>query len=705
MKGISRRARTCAVVAVTGVAVLAGSSAASAQFVRSERAGNGVPTGQLSTIMFNYGTYLNNGGSTGANATTPNPVTGVSTACLTSTTNPCRWERLEQLFAFFQRKGVTGIELFGHSGYPADTNIDGDTANPVTINGQTVGSYGLKHYRLLLDKYGLHAGGRHGTVNDVGPGWTSASPRRRSSAWTTSARADSPHRASARTPARSRTAQTLNRLGKESVESGVGPVYIHNHQGEFTTRTSTAAQSAATATRPCGQTGSCRPRLQVGLADPHGAHRPALRRGRGRRLLGLRRPATSPVTPTAALINAYPTRVKLVHVKDGINVDERRRRQPAAPSAPARSTSARSSPPPANRVRYYHHEQDSGTLVDADISFSNLKGTNAVTTLPSQVKGALRALPTSFPSVLPVPPPPRTSSRSRQNSGDAPLTITAVTVAADQRRRRRDRRRLRGRQPELLGTGNVGPLAAGKLAVADDPATPANEAAPPSRAARASSTSASSRRARTTRRSPACSSPSNRPTTRAERRSCSLRGRAPATPSPPSAATSRACSRSRLPTQRSAASARSCRPIARNYDTALAATVTSAPPATRRCRSPTRAPSPPATWSTARSRCRSRSRPRAQRRQPDAGVRAAGRDRGHAAEPAHLHRPDHPGPGHDRLPPGDRRHRRPALRHLQQDADVHAVDDDAVELSTRSTGSDTGSAGRRAGAPVLFQEH
>ena len=30
-----------------------------------------------------------------------------------------------------------------------------------------------------------------------------------------------------------RSAEALNRLGKYSVENGVGPVYIHNHTGEF----------------------------------------------------------------------------------------------------------------------------------------------------------------------------------------------------------------------------------------------------------------------------------------------------------------------------------------------------------------------------------------------------------------------------------------------------------------------------------------
>ena len=69
--------------------------------------------------MFNYGTYLNNGGNTGA----ANPVTGVSEACLTSTSTTCRLERLEGLFAFFQRKGVTSIEVWGHAGFPASTDI------------------------------------------------------------------------------------------------------------------------------------------------------------------------------------------------------------------------------------------------------------------------------------------------------------------------------------------------------------------------------------------------------------------------------------------------------------------------------------------------------------------------------------------------------------------------------------------------------
>src|SRR5690348_16355556 len=108
MTGMKRRARTCALVAATSVAVLAGSGVAQAQSEGRQRSGDGVPTGPLSTQMFNFGGYLTNGG-TPAN---PTAVTGVSTACVTATTAACQRERLEGLFRMFQRRGVTGIELF-----------------------------------------------------------------------------------------------------------------------------------------------------------------------------------------------------------------------------------------------------------------------------------------------------------------------------------------------------------------------------------------------------------------------------------------------------------------------------------------------------------------------------------------------------------------------------------------------------------------
>ena len=120
MKGISRRTRMCAAVAVTGVAVLAGSGVAQAQSEGRQRTGDGIPTGQIGTQMFNYGGYISNGG----NAAAASSITGVSAGCQATNTPSqavCARERLEGLFRMFQRRGVTNIELFGHTGFPATT--------------------------------------------------------------------------------------------------------------------------------------------------------------------------------------------------------------------------------------------------------------------------------------------------------------------------------------------------------------------------------------------------------------------------------------------------------------------------------------------------------------------------------------------------------------------------------------------------------
>ena len=86
---------------------------------------------------------------------------------------------------------------------------------------------------------------------------------------------------------------------------------------------------------------------------------------------------------------------------------------------------------------------------------------------------------------------------------------------------------------------------------------------------------------------------------------------------------------------------------------------TSSPPrVTRRCRWPTRAGQHRATWSTATFALP----------QPLQGL-GVGQD---------LHRPGLQRPAHDHVQAGDRRQRRAAHGHVQQDADVHPVDDDAV---------------------------
>ena len=78
MKAVGRRALLAA--AAAGVVGLAGAGPAPAQ--KPASVGDGVKTGQLSVQLFNYGTYISNGGNTGP----VNPVTGVSAACATATT-------------------------------------------------------------------------------------------------------------------------------------------------------------------------------------------------------------------------------------------------------------------------------------------------------------------------------------------------------------------------------------------------------------------------------------------------------------------------------------------------------------------------------------------------------------------------------------------------------------------------------------------
>ncbi len=237
--------------------------------------------------MFNYGTYLNNGGNTGA----ANPITNVSAACLTSTTTTCRLERLEGLFGFFQKKGWTNIELFAHSGFPAQSDIPG-----------------LVAYRALLDKYGLHAAGWHGTVTDVGPAWTEriAASKILGMDYIGSGGVASPGIGTGGTAAgyasTLATAATLNRLGKESVEAGVGPVYIHNHTGEFDTKYVDNGVLKSAWQILMDRTDARYVQAEVDVFWSSDAHNDVTGEA------------------TAALINANPTRVKMLHIKDGINI-------------------------------------------------------------------------------------------------------------------------------------------------------------------------------------------------------------------------------------------------------------------------------------------------------------------------------------------------------------------------------------------------
>jgi sugar phosphate isomerase/epimerase len=379
-------------MAATGAAVLAMAGAAGAQD-RPASVGEGVPTGQGGVQLFNYGSWFRNGGGTGD----ANPVTNVAPAadgssCMTAQSDECRWNRTEALFAFLESKGTTNVELFGHAGFPASDDIAG-----------------LERYRALLDKYHLHAGGWHGDMSESGWDERVNAARILGADYIGSGGFPSPGINTYDDTLR--TVEALNRLGKRAIEGGVGQVYFHNHTGEFDHKyvdngeLKTAWQIVVERMDP---------RYAVAEIDAFWSS-----------------DAFNDVTgeQTAALINQFPNDVKLLHMKDGINV--------AGQPSP---TNSRSGSPRAfgtgevdfrpiiaaakDHVQYYHQEQDGGTITDADISFTNLKGVG------SQVKPAVLGLTTTFPSVAAgTPAAANAQAVTITNKGDAPLTITRVDLA------------------------------------------------------------------------------------------------------------------------------------------------------------------------------------------------------------------------------------------------------------------------------------
>jgi hypothetical protein len=131
---------------------------------------------------------------------------------------------------------------------------------------------------------------------------------------------------------------------------------------------------------------------------------------------------------SAALINKWPTRIKMLHMKDGINVEA---------GEPGDSRSGNPEPfgtgeidfrpiltAARNKVQYYHQEEDGGTMTGADISLSNLKGVG------SSVVGTVQSNPVTFPAVSAgTPAANNVVAVKLTNVGDAPLSISDIGLA------------------------------------------------------------------------------------------------------------------------------------------------------------------------------------------------------------------------------------------------------------------------------------
>ena len=379
-------------MAATGAVLLAG--AAQAQI--PESVGDGIPTGQMGVQLFNYGNFLRDGQRMGD----ASPITVDREDCRETApqdvrrSDDCAWYRTGLLFDFLRSKGVDVVELFGHQGFPGNDEIDGD--------------YGLMAYRALLDQYGLHAGGWHGSMNE--------------SQWTARVNAakilGADYIGSGGVGGEGinsygdtlLTAQALNRLGKQAVEAGVGPAYIHNHTSEFDRRYVDDGVEKYAYDILMERTD---PRYVVGELDVFWSS-----------------DAFNDVTGEASadFIEKHGSRIQMLHIKDGVDI--------AGQPSP---TNSRSGDPETTGtgeldfrpifaaaeglVRYYHQEHDGGTLTDADVSLTNLKGRGP------QVVATLHAKPQSFPSV-----PAGTAAADNvvpvlvQNTGDVPLEIEDIDI-------------------------------------------------------------------------------------------------------------------------------------------------------------------------------------------------------------------------------------------------------------------------------------
>jgi sugar phosphate isomerase/epimerase len=403
MRALRRRAIGCAAVAAAG-AVLLAAAAAQAQIgpnqaTARDRTGDGIKTGQMGVQLFNYGGFINNAGGQGSAP----PFTIARAECAQggaqATTTDCRWYRLELLFNYLRSKGVTNVELFGHSAFPS--NAQTDPADP----------FGLHAYRALLDRTGMHAGGWHGSMDESQWDARINAAKILGSDYIGSGGFPAPGIEPAAGPGGNAigysntllTAQALNRLGKRSVEAGLGPVYFHNHQTEFTNQYVDDGLLKPAIDIIMERTD---PRYVVAEIDVKWSS-DALNDVTG--------------TLTAGFINkvGWRDRVQLLHIKDGINIAN-----PFPASAPHVATGSGEidfKPIFAaanNRVRYYHQEHDGGSLTDAEVSLTNLKGQNTASV------GTVLALPPTFDS-LPAgtPAAANVESITITNTGDQPLTI------------------------------------------------------------------------------------------------------------------------------------------------------------------------------------------------------------------------------------------------------------------------------------------
>jgi sugar phosphate isomerase/epimerase len=318
--------------------------------------GAGLPVGQTGMQMFNFSRYI-------------------------SGTPAEQAAKVEEIFAMLQSKGIRVVE-------------------PYNLHGMTAAQM-----RTLADKYNLHIVGRHGGVGEATFSNEIATAKTLGQQFIGSGGTASPGQGSyAQTLA---TAATLNRLGKRSVEGGVGKVYIHNHTGEFEAKYDVNGTLKTAWEILMDNTD---PRYVAAEVDAGWA-------------------SDTPVD-VADLLNRYPTRIEMMHVKDLTNTAP-----PGRSGQPVQLGTGEIDYAPIfaaaknKSVKWFHYELDPPNpatnpsfdpFAAARNSFDAVRGAAAPALYASSPAfNAEPAAPTGTAAPIPV---------KVENLGDAPLNISAVTV-------------------------------------------------------------------------------------------------------------------------------------------------------------------------------------------------------------------------------------------------------------------------------------
>src|ERR1700754_1240875 len=210
--------------------MLIAASSASAQ-QRPLSLGDGTPWGQTGIQLYDFNNYLSTGnGQTGqgeivcGSLPTPDWPGGSADDCVGPPAPTTQAARLERVFRWAQSKGIKNIELYGYPGNPF----------PGTNPTQALNVSGLLALRALGDQYGIRFPGRHGNLTEAN--WDNQIIASRIVGQDHIGEAGFPTPGFNNLQNAIAQAQLLNRLGKRSVEAGLGPAYFHNHQQEFNTR-------------------------------------------------------------------------------------------------------------------------------------------------------------------------------------------------------------------------------------------------------------------------------------------------------------------------------------------------------------------------------------------------------------------------------------------------------------------------------------